>query len=117
VVWVTLAGALFILLTNLAAGNLVSLYFPRKLNFGQMKRQQASGLAVAASMGTQVLLAGLVAGTYFLSRWAGNLAWCGVALLVLAGAAWMAYRRVLDLASGIAWKRREVLVTELTRTG
>jgi hypothetical protein len=24
---------------------------------------------------------------------------------------------VLDLASGIAWKRREVLVTELTRTG
>lgn len=117
VVCVTLAGVLFILLTNLAAGNLVSLYFPRKLNFGQMKRQQASGMALAASAGTQVLMAILIAGTYLLSRWAGNLAWCGVALLVLAGAACMVYLRVLDLANGIAWKRREVLMTELTRVG
>jgi ABC-2 type transport system permease protein len=116
VVWVTLAGALFMLLTNLAAGNLVSLYFPRKLNFGQMKRQQASGMAVAASAGTQVLMGVLITGAYLLSRWMGNLAWCGVALLVLSGAASVAYFRVLDLASAIAWKRREVLVNELTRT-
>jgi ABC-2 type transport system permease protein len=117
VVWVTLAGALFALFTNLAAGNLVSLHFPRKLNPGQMKRQQASGLAVAASMGIQVVLAVLIAAMYFLSRWEGHLAWCGVSLLVLAGAAWMAYRQVLELSSGIALKRREVLMTELTRSG
>jgi ABC-2 type transport system permease protein len=117
VVWVTLTGALFALLTNLAAGNLVSLYFPRKLNPGQMRRQQASGLSVAASMGVQVLLAALIAGMYFLSRWMGHLAWCGAAFLVLAGAAWMAYRHVLDLTSGIALKRREVLVAELSRSG
>jgi ABC-2 type transport system permease protein len=116
VVGVTLAGALFVFLTNLAVGNLVSLYFPRKLNFGQMRRQRASGMAVAASMGTQVILVALVAGMYLLSRWTGHLAWCGAAFLVLAGAAWMAYRRVLDLASGIAWKRREVLMAELSRS-
>ena len=115
VVCVTLAGALFMLLANLAAGNLVSLYFPRKLNFGQIKRQQGSGTAVAASAGTQVLIGVLITGAYFVSRWAGNLAWCGVALLVLAAAAWVAYLRVLDLASDIAWKRREVLMSELTR--
>jgi ABC-2 type transport system permease protein len=115
VVCVTLAGALFMLLANLAAGNLVSLYFPRKLNFGQIKRQQGSGTAVAASAGTQLLIGVLITGAYFVSRWAGNLAWCGVALLVLAAAAWVAYLRVLDLASDIAWKRREVLMSELTR--
>ena len=113
---VTLAGALFFLLTNLAAGNLVSLYLPRKLNFGQMRRQQASGLAVAASLGVQVLLAALATGMYILSRWAGHLAWCGVAFLLLAGAAWMVYRQVLDRTSIIAWKRREVLMTELARS-
>lgn len=117
VVAVTLPGALWVLLTNLAAGNLVSLYFPRKLNFGQMRRQQGSGLAVAVSMGIQGLLAALATGVYFLSRWAGHLAWCGVAFLVLAGAAWVAYGQVLGLASGIAWKRREALMTELSRPG
>lgn len=115
VVAVTLAGALMVLLTNFAAGNLVSLYFPRKLNFGQMRRQQGSGLAVAVSMGVQVLLGVLIATTYFLSRWVGNFAWCGVTFLVLAVAAWMAYRQVLNLASGIAWKRREAMMTELSR--
>jgi ABC-2 type transport system permease protein len=117
VVAVTLSGALMVLLTNLTVGNLVSLYFPRKLNFGQMRRQQGSGLAVAVSMGTQALLGGLIASMYFLSRWAGHLAWCGVAFLMLAGAAWVAYHHVLDLASGIAWKRREALMTELSRPG
>jgi len=117
VVGVTLAGALLIFSTNLAVGNLVSLYFPIKLNFGQMRRQRASGMAVAASLGTQVLLVALVTGMYFLSRWMGHLAWCGAAFLVLAGAAWMAYGRVLDLASGMAWKRRELLMAELSRPG
>jgi len=117
VVGVTLAAALFIFLTNLAVGNLVSLYFPRKLNFGQMRRQQASGMAVAASLGIQVLLAALTAGMYFLARWTGHLAWCGAAFLALAGAAWVAYRHVLDLASSIALKRREVLMAELSRSG
>jgi ABC-2 type transport system permease protein len=116
VVAVTLAGALWVLFVNLAAGNLVSLYFPRKLNFGQMRRQRASGMAAAASMGIQALVVGLAAGAYFLSRWAGHVGLCGIAFLALAGGTWVAYGRVLDLASGIAWKRRELLVDELSRS-
>jgi ABC-2 type transport system permease protein len=115
VVAVTLAGALWVLFVNLAAGNLVSLYFPRKLNIGQMRRQQASGMAAAASMGIQALVVGLAAGAYFLSRWAGHVSLCGIAFLVLAGGTWIVYQRVLDLASGIAWKRRELLIAELAR--
>jgi len=115
VVGVTLAGALWALLMNLTAGNLVSLYFPRKLKPGQMRRQQASGLAVLVSMGVQVFVAGAAALLYFLSRRAGDLAWCGIGFLGLAGMTWVAYRRVLNLVSGIAWKRREALLAELSR--
>ena len=116
IVGLTMAGALVFLLTNLAAGNLVSLYFPRKLIPGQMRRQKASGLAAMASLGTQVILAALIAGLYFLARWTGHLGWCGVAFLLLAGIAWMGYCHVLDMVSDIAWKRREVIMTELSRS-
>jgi ABC-2 type transport system permease protein len=117
VVAVALAGALWAWLTNLTAGNLASLYLPFKMIPGEMRRHRASGLAVAASLGAQVLLAGLAATLYFLSRWAGHLGWCGVAFLVLAGVAATAYRRVLDLSSGIAWKRREALMAQLSGSG
>ncbi len=115
IVGLTLAGALWAFLMNLTAGNLVSLYFPRKLKPGQMRRQQASGLSVLVSLGVQVVVAGLAAALYFLSRWAGNTAWCVVCFLVLAGITWVAYRHVLDLVSGIALKRREALMAELSR--
>jgi hypothetical protein len=95
----------------------MSLYFPNKLTPGQMRRQQGSGLAVAAGFGTQLLLVGLAMGVYFLSRWAGNLAWCGAAFLALAGIAWMVYRHILNLCGGIALKQREVLMAELSRPG
>jgi ABC-2 type transport system permease protein len=111
----TLAGALWVLLVNLAAGNLLSLYFPTKLKPGRIQRQQRSGIAVVASIGVQVFVLGLTAGLYFLSRWAGNLAWCGIGFIGLAGLAWLTYRHVLNLISGIAWKRREALLAELSR--
>jgi hypothetical protein len=80
-----------------------------------MRRQQGSGVAVAVSLGVQVFAGGLAAALYFLARWTGNLAWCGVGLLGLAGIAWLAYRRVLNLVSSIAWKRRESLMAELSQ--
>jgi ABC-2 type transport system permease protein len=115
VVGLTLAGALWALLLNLTAGNLISLYFPRKMKLGQMRRQHASGLAMLGSLGVQAFVAGVAAALYFLSRWAGNTAWCGIGFLGLAGITWLAYRRVLNLVTGIAWKRREALLAELSR--
>jgi ABC-2 type transport system permease protein len=115
VVGMTVAGALWAFLVNLTAGNLVSLYFPRKWKPGQMRRQPASGLAMVVTLGVQVVVVGLAAALYLLSRWAGNMAWCGIGFLGLAGLTWIAYRRVLNLVTGIAWKRREALLAELSR--
>ena len=115
VVGLTLAGAVWIFLVNLTAGNLVSLYFPRKMKPGQMRRQQASGMAMLVTLGVQVAVVGVVAGLYLLSRWVGNMAWCGIGLVGLSGITWVAYQRVLELVSGIAWKRREALLAELSR--
>ena len=81
VVGLTLAGSVWALLMNLTAGNLVSLYFPRKLNPGQMRRQQASGLS-AGQPGSPMVVAGVAAGLYFLSRWAGTWPGAGLALWV-----------------------------------
>lgn len=111
----TLVAALFILLANFTAGNLVSLYWARKLNFGQMRRQSASGVATLVSLGIQVLMAGLVLSVHLLSRWAGSLWFAVLSFLVLAAAAFVAYRRVLDATSDIALKRRDALMSELCR--
>jgi len=115
VVALTLAGALWITLVNLTAGNLVSLYSPRKLELGQMRRLQASGLATGASLGVLAVVAGVAAGLYFLSRRTGNMAWCGFGFMGLAGITWVAYRRILKLVNDIAGKRREALMAELSR--
>jgi ABC-2 type transport system permease protein len=115
IVLLTLEGAVFALLVNLAVGNLMSLYFPRKLKFGQMRRQQTSGVSILVSLGVQVVLAGLAICLYLLSHLTGNLAWCGLGFLVLDGIALAGYGRVLAAVDGIALKRRDALVTEMCR--
>lgn len=115
IVLLTLLAAAGFILVNLAIGDLMSLYFPRKLNFGQMRRQQTSGVSILVSLGTQVVLAGLAFGFYLLSHLTGNLSWCGIGFLVFDILALVLYRRVLDAVDGIALRRRDALVTELCR--
>ncbi len=115
VILVTLVGAAGAILVNLALGDLMSLYFPRKLNFGQMRRQQTSGVSILVSLGTQVVLFGLAFGIYLVSRIAGSLVWCGIGFLVIDVIAFVVYRWVLGSVDGIALKRRDVMLTELCR--
>jgi len=112
---VTLLGAAGFILVNLAIGDLMSLYFPRKLKFGQMRRQQTSGLSILVSLGTQIVLFGLAIGLYLLSHVTGNLAWCAIGFLVLDVLAFVVYRQVLAAVDGIALKRRDALIIELCR--
>lgn len=115
VVLVTIEGAAGAILVNLAIGDLTSLYFPRKLNFGQMRRQQTSGLSVLISLGTQVVLAGFAVALVLVSRFTGTLLWCGAGFLALDLIGLVAYRHVLGTLDGLATRRRDVLLTELCR--
>ena len=115
IILVTLLGAAGVIMVNLAIGDLMSLYFPRKLKFGQMRRQQTSGLSILVSLGTQVVLFGLAIGLYVLSHLTGTLAWCWIGFLVLDVLALVVYRQVLVSVDAIALKRRDALIIELCR--
>jgi ABC-2 type transport system permease protein len=111
----TLAALLFASPLNFAVGNILSLYFPRRMEFGMMRQRRVSGITMAASMGMQAtvlgICGGIIAGAFFLRRM-----WLAVVVLsVLAVAAWWAYSLVLSRLDGIALDRREVLATELCR--
>jgi ABC-2 type transport system permease protein len=115
IVAVTLTAALFALPLNFTAGNLVSLYFPRRLEFGTLRRQNASGMAVLITLSIQVAILGISAVVYLLSCWAGKVWLAEAAFLALAVIVLIAYKWVLDASTRIAEKQRDVLMTELCR--
>lgn len=115
ITFATLAGVLFALPVNLMAGNLLSLYSPRKFDFGAFGKQRASGTTVFASMGVQAVVIGLAAATILLTRLFKKSWLAAPILLALAAFALWAYLRVLDRCTRIALDRREVLIAELSK--
>src|SRR3970040_1894578 len=112
----TLAMLCFLLLVNLSAGNLLSLYRPRRIEFGSMRRQQASGLTVLIGLGIQ-LACFIVIGLVFLVTYFFGGTWLSLLVfLVLAAAAAQLYRTVLDRCTRIALDRREFLTAEFCRS-
>lgn len=111
----TLAAIVFNVTGQLAIANWSSLTFPRKLNFGQMRGQRQSGMAVLVSFGTQILLGGISAPILFMSRWTGN-AWLPAEVFAfLAAAAIAGYTSSLDPLAGLAEKKKETLIDALSR--
>ena len=113
---ITLSGAVFVILASLTAGNLASLYFPRRLQFGATRRQNQSGVAMLVAVFVPATCIGFVAGVYALCRWAGSLGWALLVLAVLVVASFVVYRRVLVASSAIADRKRDVLMEELCKT-
>jgi ABC-2 type transport system permease protein len=116
IVAVTLAAALFAVPMNFAAGNLVSLHFPRQLHFGTMRRQKASGMTALISISIQLSVIGIAALVCATGRWVGKMWLAGAVFLLLAVAAFVVYRRTLEATSIIAAKHREALMSELCRS-
>lgn len=111
----TLAGIFFALLINLSAGNLLSLYAPKKIDYGTFGRQRASNVTTFASIGIQVAVIGLGALVLLFAR-AHERIWIATVLfLALAAAAFVGYLFVLRNADRIARDREETLISELCR--
>ena len=111
----TMAGILFALPIDLAAGNLFSIYSPTKIEAGVFGRQRASLTTVMASFGIRTVLFGGVALMLWLSRREGA-SWVVVPIfLTPAVFAAMAYALVLERVDKIALNQRDNFISQLSR--
>ena len=111
----TLAAIVFNVTGQLAIANWSSLCFPRKLNFGQMRGQRQSGMAVLVSFGTQILLGCISAPILFMSRWTGDKWLPAEVFAFLAAAAIAGYSSSLNPLAVLAEKKKETLIDALSR--
>ena len=111
----TLAAIVFVVVGQLSIANWSSLSFPRKLEFGQMRGQRQSGMAVLVAFGAQILLGGISAPILFAGRWTKNPWLPSEAFALLALAAVGGYFASLEALTQLAEKKKEVLIEALSR--
>lgn len=111
----TLAAIVFAVVGQLTLANWSSLSFPRKLEFGRMRGQRQSGMAVLIAFGAQFAFGGVSAIILFSGRWTGNRWLPTEAFAVLAVAAVGGYFASLDSLSRAAEAKKEGLIEALCR--
>jgi len=111
----TIAAILFTIVGQLTVANWSSLSFPRKLEFGQMRGQRQSGMAVLVAFGSQILTGGISAVILLAGRWVGNPWLPAEAFVFLAAAAVGGYFASLDTLTMLAEKKKETLIEALCR--
>jgi ABC-2 type transport system permease protein len=111
----TVTGAFFALLANLIAGNFLSVFSPKKIDFGAFGRQRASNATAFASLGIQAAVVGVCALALLAARAYQHVWVAAVIFAILSAATLVAYFLVLDRMDAIVLKRREVMITELCK--
>lgn len=111
----TVTAIVFAVAGQLTLANWSSLNFPRRLEFGQMRGQRQSGMAVLIAFGAQFLFGGVSAVILFAGRWTENRWFPAEAFALLAAAAVGGYFASLDVLSHVAEKKKEVLIEALCR--
>lgn len=112
----TLAWLLFATPLNFAAGNLLSLYSPKRIDYAVFGRQRAPETTILLSLAVQLAILGIGAATIFVAHFYHTLWVATAALSVLAVPAIATYFIVLGRIPGIALARRDVLTGELCKT-
>jgi hypothetical protein len=111
----SLAALVFAASVNFSAGNLLSIYSPKKLDYSSFGRQRVSQKTVLISMGVQIFVVGVGAGAFWTVRYYGNFWIATLLLLVLAGVSLSAYRMILNRMDRLVQERRDTLLAELCR--
>jgi ABC-2 type transport system permease protein len=111
----TITGVFFALVVNLTAGNLFSVYTPKKVDLATLGRQRASQVTALASLGIQAVVLGLCALAILAARAYHHIWFAAIIFLVLAAIAMVIYFLVLNRINSIALQRRESMITELCR--
>lgn len=111
----TLTAIVFAVVGQLTLANWSSLNFPRKLEFGQMRGQRQSGMAVLIAFGAQFVFGGVSAVILLAGRWMDNRWLPTEAFTLLAAAAVGGYVASLEALSRVAEKKKEALIEALCR--
>jgi ABC-2 type transport system permease protein len=111
----TAVAILFALPLNLAIGNLMSVYSPKKYDFSAFNRQRATGATALVSMGVEVVIVAIAIGVFFLARFLHRVWLAGFMFLPLAAISIFAYWLILKMAERRALERREILIAEICR--
>ncbi|MFZ3218078.1 MAG: hypothetical protein WA192_18610 [Candidatus Acidiferrales bacterium] len=111
----TVTGVFFALIVNLTAGNLLSVYSPKKIDYGAFGRQRASNVTAVGSLGIQAAVLGLCALALLAARAYHHVWMAAIIFLALAAIALIFYFLVLDRIDAIVLKRREPMLAELCR--
>jgi hypothetical protein len=101
---------------NLAAGNLLSIYYPKKLDYSTFGRQRATQTTVLVSLLVQIVVLGLGVTAFLVARSYGRFWIASAIFLALAAISVSAYVIVLKKMDRIAEQRRETLISELCRS-
>jgi len=115
ILFATLAAMVFSVAGQLTIANWSSISFPKKMEFGRMQGQRNSGMSVFLMLGVQLVLGGISALILFSGRWTGSPWLPAEVFAVLAGAALAGYFPSLDALTGLAEKKKEVLMEALCR--
>lgn len=111
----TLVAVVFAIVSLATVGNLLSLYVPKKVDFGKFNRQQGSPVAVVGSMLGIFGIFGVAALVLYVAPILGSI-WISTAVMsFFAVLAIIAYFIVLGRVDEIAMLRREKLLQEVCR--
>jgi ABC-2 type transport system permease protein len=111
----TLVAIFFAVVGQMAIANWSSLSFPRKLEFGAMRGQRNSGMAVLISFGVQILLGSICAVILLAGGWTGDVWLPAETFAGLGAVAVGGYFASLEPLSLLAEKKKETLLEALCR--
>ncbi|MGH9734006.1 MAG: hypothetical protein ACRD8A_05400 [Candidatus Acidiferrales bacterium] len=112
----TIAAVLFAAPINFGVGNLLSIYSPKKLDFGTFGRQRAASTTAFSALFIQAAMFGVIALAFVVGVHLHNLWITTAVLLVLAGFGFVGYAAALRHIDTLALTRRESLISELSKT-
>jgi len=111
----TLSAVVFAIAGQLTIANWSSIRFPRKIEFGQMRGQRQSGMAVLVAFAAQLLIGSISGVILFSGRWTGSPWLPTEAFTLLAAAAVGGYFASLDPLSRLAEEKKESLIEALCK--
>lgn len=111
----TFAWFLFAVPLSFSFGNLLSIYFPKRIDYSTFGRQRASESTILASLAVQLGSVAIGAMCIFIAHVYSDLWIATLALLALSVFTIIGYFLLLSRLDRIVMDRREVLATELCR--